>query len=253
MRRGLILALVLVLAAALGGGGYWAWQGGLFAKDKPAAVEAPAPQPTPAPPATKLATLFPTADKQAVYDLDDGTRSTELVLVDGSRVVQTYNGVVYATWFLSPEAGLLRADPKGSGVLLRYLPPELKDGLVWKQAVNSETVWFRLNQQVECQSFLTALAPAECWQLQVLNKKELTTFTFATGLGAAGAVATNATAPAESFRKTLKSFGPAPQMSAEQRKAVLDKGMAPTALPQAPVAEATVAEFEAAVRGQTGK
>jgi hypothetical protein len=238
--------------AALGGGGWWAWRNGIFAPEKPA-VE-PAPVPAPAPEPTPARTLFPQADKQVVFDLDDGTRSTELLLSDGDRVVQTYNGVVYVTWLLAPE-GVLRADPKGSGFLLRYLPLKLEDGLVWKQQAKGETVWFRLSRPGRCPESVATQAAAgggaECWQVQVLNRRELTTFTFAAGMGPVGAVAQNALTPRESFTKVLRSFGTAPVLDAAQRKALLEKGLKPGGMTLAPVEPSTAIEFESAVKTQT--
>lgn len=243
MRRWMIALLALAVAAVLGGGGYWAWRSGWNPLKQPEASEPVATEPVaPAPPPTLARTLFPTEPQVAGYDLSDSTRSTEILLPDGQRLVQTYNGVPYVTWFFNAD-GVWRKDPKGDTVL-RYLPRELVDGQVWKHTVATGSVWFRLTRLSGCQP--AGLAPAECWQVQVLNRGELTTFTFATGMGPAAAAADNYVKPADSFTKTLKSFGTV-TVTPEQRTAVLAGGLSLEKLAGAPVQSATAADFEAAL------
>jgi hypothetical protein len=245
MRRWMVPVLIAVAALVLGGGGYWAWQAGLF-PTKQAAAPAPesvAPVVQAPSPAVLSRTLFPATAHVETFDLNDGTRSTEILLPDGERLVQTYNGVPYITWFFMPD-GVRRKDPKGE-TLLRYLPPELQDDSVWKQPVASGTVWFRLTRLSGCQP--AGQAPAECWQLQVLNRGELTTFTFASGLGAVGAAAENYATPAESFTKTLKQVAAGTGVTQQQLTEVLAKGLSLDKFSTAPVQSATAAEFDAAL------
>jgi hypothetical protein len=144
MRRGLLVVLGLLLLVA-GGAGYWAWRAGYIPFHKEDQIAVPPTPPPVEPPATLARTLFPSADQEARFSLDDGTKSTEWLMPDSDRVIQTYNGQVYITWFLTPE-GVYRADPKGTGqpTLLRYLPAELKPGTAWKQPVSNGVVWFKL-------------------------------------------------------------------------------------------------------------
>lgn len=208
LRQGLRVLVAAVLVAALTG---CSAVGKLFGRDKapsePPEAKPTASAPSPPAPATPARDLFPAADWQFAYAFDDGTRSDEFMLPDGDRYVQTYNGTAYIAWFHTPQ-GVLRADPRGTGapLLLRYLPPALADGQVWRQPVKGDSVWFKLDRLPACA--VTGATPKECWQLQVLNRGDLTSFTFATGLGAVSATSDNATAPRESFRKVLMSHGP---------------------------------------------
>ncbi|HLN64697.1 MAG TPA: hypothetical protein VK464_24505 [Symbiobacteriaceae bacterium] len=245
MRRWTTALLALAVAAVLGGGGYWAWQSGWAPLKRPPASEPVAAEPVaPAPAPTLARTLFPTEPRVAGYDLSDGTKSTEVLLPDQQRLVQTYNGVPYITWFFTAD-GVWRKDPRGDTVL-RYLPRDLTDGLVWKHTVPTGSVWFRLTRLSGCQP--AGQAPAECWQVQVLNRGELTTFTFATGMGPVSAAAENYAKPADSFTKTLKSFGPV-TVTPVQRTDLLGRGLSLEKLAGAPVEPAAAADFEAALAG----
>lgn len=234
------LAVVLLLAAA----GYGVYRAGLFGLGTKPAATMKEPDPPPVVAKTPGRSLFPTAAQVASYSLDDGTSSTEALLADGDRLVQTYNGAVYITWFFTPE-GVLRADPKGKGqpLLLRYLPAELEDGLVWKQPVADNYAWFRLNRMPACA--VLDRQPAECWQVQLLNRGELVTFTFASGMGAVGAVAENFPTPRESFRKTLTGFRSMGDDPATAK--ALAAGLTLDRTAKAPLEPATAAEFDAAV------
>jgi hypothetical protein len=235
----LCLSLVLLLALT----GCARFLPGRASKPAPA-PEAPAPPPEPV---VQAADLFPAADAHVVYSLTDQGKAPVTVeedwVRDGDRLLMAAGGVTYAVWYIRSD-GVWRADPKGSGRLLRYLPATLKAGLAWRHQVAGREVFFRLSEAAgSCQE------AGPCWKLEVANAGEATTFIFAGNRGPVRAEAINQTRPADSFVKSVTRTGPA-QLLAEHRKALLDKaGAAPEA---APLVDATWDAVQKALAGTGG-
>ncbi|HEY3363694.1 MAG TPA: hypothetical protein VGK74_01405 [Symbiobacteriaceae bacterium] len=215
------------------------------------------PAPAPALPAAPVVetvraeTLFPSADWHATYGVQDQGKAEMKVeedwLRDGQRLVATQNGVPYVTWEFRPD-GVWRADPKGFGALLRYLPTLLENDVAWKQESAGREVWFALNEEkAACDTWKSTFPVNQCWQLQVLNRGELTTFLFGRGVGPLRADAVNYARPAESFVKTLRAQKLGTTLVPENRKAVLDKAGGSGAQP-APVRPVTPTEFQQAMQ-----
>lgn len=83
--------------------------------------ETPSPSPSP----TDSRHLFPTTNLEVRYRFTDNTESREFLIPDGNRLVQTYNGHPYITWFFA-AGGVFRSDPSDTDgkLLVRYLPSE---------------------------------------------------------------------------------------------------------------------------------
>ena len=114
-------------------------------------------------------------DLALTYRLREGRQDAEVslgehLLRDGERVVAVTSEKAYAVWHLRPD-GVWRADPRGGESLLRYLPPQLVDGLHWRQRSGDTDVWFALRHI------------PDGWELAVLNRGERTVFHFAAGRG----------------------------------------------------------------------
>lgn len=181
------------------------------------------PIPHPNTPVTKARDLFPTTDLAATYIFQDKTQSQELLLPDGDRLVQTYNGEPFITWFFAPD-GVLRpdpSDPKHRG-LLRYLPATLKDDLTWEQYAVSDFYYFRLTHEQRCAG--EGIAASDCWKLEVINYSGLTAFHFAPGQGVIAAQLTGYDAT-EDFTKRMETQGPA-NLTTADRAALLGRGLA---------------------------
>ncbi|HWI64761.1 MAG TPA: hypothetical protein VNT75_23275 [Symbiobacteriaceae bacterium] len=224
--------LMLVVAAALMGA---CTKGSPPQKDEPKSVPV-----TPAAPAEKADGLFPGADLRLVYSVTDQGQPAVAVdedwLRDGDRIVATYNGTPYVTWLLRSD-GVWRADPGGSGVLLRYLPPELQDGTVWKQTSGGQDIWFKLTRE------------SSQWLLQVVNRAEVTLFRFSPAAGPYRVESINYANPSHSFVKQQLSSSPG-KVEAGTRAAHL-KNMPSPALQAAPVTAATLQEFAEALNRVT--
>ena len=190
---------------------------------------------------TAAGNLLPSDGTWLQYHLSDETQSLEYYVRDGNRVLGSYNGKPYVTWFVTPE-GVWRKDPQGPA-LLRYLPPELKDGLVWRQQSGSDYVWFRLRESGKC-------AVRNCWELTVLNRMERTTLLFAQGQGVERARSDNMVNPAASYDKLQTQINQKPE-AAPIRQALLAGGdrLPEGSLPK--VAEASDSDFAVAMKGQT--
>ncbi len=240
--RKVVLLLVAVMVAACSR----APQPPADEKPVQAPVQPPIQDPVQAP-ATHEATLFPAEDRQVAYMIRDQgapeeTAVQEHLLRDGDRVAAVAGGKVYAVWYLRPD-GVWRADPKNKGALLRYLPPEPKDGLIWHQKSGEAEVWFRLAETKEC----AQLVPT-CWELTVLGRGERTVFRFVQGLGPIYAAADNWADPSLSFEKYLAPEGRPAPLPAGERQRLLGEVTAP---PQAaPVVDGTAEQFETAVYEQ---
>lgn len=250
MTRYRLLARIMFLAFLLGGCALPAMP---WARSKPA-EPAPTP-PAPALPSVRAETLFPGADAHATYGMADQGKPEVKVeedwIRDGGRLVFTQNGNPYATWDIRDD-GVWRLDPKGGGALLRYFPPLLENGAVWKQQSGGQDVWFALAEDsTACESWKSALGVDQCWQLRVLNRGELTTFLFGAGAGPLKADAVNYLRPADSFAKALKAEKPGSPLLPAERKAVLDK--AGTVRGQAAaVTQVGLSDFDAAVKQAGG-
>ncbi|MGE5672524.1 MAG: hypothetical protein ACM3XM_01380 [Mycobacterium leprae] len=193
------------------------------------------------PAAREAAALLPATDTRLTFEIrDQGAAGSspvqELLLRDGARAVAVANGQAYAVWEIRPD-GVWRADPRNPGTLLRYLPPQLSDGVYWSQKSGDAVVWFRLSVAAHC----SQQAPT-CWEVVVLNRGERTTFRFAGDSGPISAQADNWAEPDDSFDKYLnQAVGPAQLAAAERERLMSRIGAAP---PSAPVTGATAAQFE---------
>lgn len=201
----------------------------------------PGPVHPPGPPA---AYLFPSEDKKATFLLrdrgQDERKVEELLLRDGDRVTAVLDSQAYATWLVRPD-GVWRADPHHPDAMLRYLPPHLRDGMVWQQQSGGADVWFRLREAGSCGE-----GPDTCWDLTVLNRNEQTVFRFAPEHGVVSAVATHWAEPERSFAKYAVA-SPAPVvLTREERERLLVTRLAPTGL--VPVVEATTDAYTQAAQ-----
>lgn len=154
--------------------------------------------------------LFPQADFGLDYTIEENGKQqhvNEALLRDGNRAVAVQEGRTYATWHVRPD-GVWRLDPKGGGAYLRYLPPELQDGLIWHQPSGKGEVWFRL---AKC-------ADGRCWEVTVLNGAERTRLQFQSGLGIVYAAAENLADPKANY---IKRSGGKPDISSLDRAALL--------------------------------
>ncbi|MFZ5824161.1 MAG: hypothetical protein ACOY94_07530 [Bacillota bacterium] len=182
--------------------------------------------------------LLPQPNRIYGYHLSDGSEAIEFYVADGERLIGSYNGKTYVTWFLTPE-GVFRQDPKGPA-LLRYLPPDLKDDLAWKQGSGDAEVWFRAASRTNCYQLDHA---RECWELTVLNRQEQTRFQFVPGWGTAVVESMRLDRPAESYVK--RSYSPQPTTAPDRETMLREGGRRPESpLPQ--VTPVTLAEFEQA-------
>jgi hypothetical protein len=138
-------------------------------------------------PGTPVASLFPAQDLEVVFrtlDLgaDEASSVTQLLLCEPERIAVTYNGRPYFTWTID-TTGLWREDPKNPGTLLRYLPPELHDGLTWSQPSGTETVWFQVTRHQSYCHVRRGATGDGCWRLTVINRQEQLVYLLAPGLG----------------------------------------------------------------------
>ncbi len=203
-------------------------------------------QPVPA------ASLFPAADRQVIFEVTDRGqepyRVTEELIRDGDRVIATYNGSPYIRWVLN-DGGVWRVDPRGGGALLRYLPATLTGSETWKQTSGDAEVWFRLRETEGRCVIPGEPAPAECWELTVLNRGEMTVFRFASGIGPVEALAENWADPALSFIK--KALETRPGALAEETRTTYLNHPFPAGA-ESPVVPVTAGDFEAAVAHMRG-
>lgn len=203
---------------------------------KPEPIPAPAPAPTPAPqePAAEPAPASLLLPREGVYTfyLTEGfggqSRPVEEEWVrEGNRLHATQGGGrPYVTWLLEPD-GVWRADPQNPKVLLRYLPPELQDGMAWRQQSGSDWVYFRLR---------TAPTSNQEWVLTVINRGERTDWRFSNGAHQVAAEAPDRLADA--FWKAELPNPPAP-IPAERKAAIV---AAATPLPTAKAAVERVSQ-----------
>lgn len=213
----------------------------------PQEVDLPAPVPAGDP----FLVLLPERDLQLRVSVQDHgvdepiELDEEWLREEGQRaIIATYAGSPYVRWEWNDE-GLWRLDPKGGGAMLRYLPPVLVDGSVWRQQSGEAIVWFHLGRRAEpCQVSGVPGGSVECWELTVLNRGEILLFTFARGVGPIAAEAKNHARPADSFTKQLVEVRPS-RLTPEQRGAFLAK-LPSTGKPAAPLQPATLEEFQAA-------
>lgn len=213
--------------------------------------EAPPPASIPeAPPADPFLVLLPQQDLQLRMQVQDDGAQPIIIAEEWIReeaqqaLVATYAGAPYVRWEWNGE-GLWRLDPRGGGAMLRYLPPLLEDGAVWRQPSGDAIVWFHLTRQAApCQVPGVAGDSAECWNVDVLNRGEFLRFTFARGVGPIAATAENYAQRSQSFTKKLVEVRPS-KLTPEQRAAFLAQ-MKPAGRPAAPVQTATPEEFKAA-------
>lgn len=123
--------------------------------------------------------LLPQSGARLVFHSGDGSVH-ESYLRDGDRLVAAVDGEVRATWFITPD-GIWRRDPLGTE-LLRYLPPEPRDGMAWVQGDSDDPVWFLLQKRSECGVLHNSHIPT-CWDLTVLNRLTRTVYRFAEHAG----------------------------------------------------------------------
>lgn len=240
-----VLALLLSVMIVLGG-----CTGRPTAPPEPPAEQAPPPEKEPesydglASPAT----LFPTTDLDMtfwVWDMDKprSVPQTEQRIREGERLAIVQNGRPAFTWMID-QTGVWREDPAGGGVLLRYLPPGLKDGDVWSQQSGDATVWFHLRARDGSCSIGNGAGGAECWQLSVLNRGQETLYTLAPQTGPTEVTAVNSQKPGDSFLMKVEKVKGA-TLPPDQRAAVLEKA-SPRTTSRAPVTRATVADYNRA-------
>lgn len=236
-RRYWALVLVLVLTACGQGQP-------LDPEPKPEPIPAPAPAPTPAPqepvaaPASS-SKLLPQEGVHTFY-LTEGfggpSRPVEEEWVrEGNRLLATQGGGrPYVTWLLEPD-GVWRPDPQNPQVLLRYLPPELKDGLIWRQQSGSDWVWFRLRYVSE---------PYQEWVLTVLNRGERSDWRFDRYTHQVAA-----DSPKDPFAKMgVQDLAPIAVPAERKAEILAAAALLPTA--KAPVAEGNAGAFVEAMRAQ---
>lgn len=214
----------------------------------PKEAEPPLPVSTPAiPPAEPFRVLLPGQDLQLQVTVTDQGAQPVVILEEWIRdesqraLLTTYAGAPFVRWEWNDE-GLWRLDPRGGGALLRYLPPTLEEGALWRQPSGDEAVWFHLAKQATpCKA---GTESTDCWVLEVLNRGELLTYTFARGVGPIAVKAENYAKPADSFTKQLVEVRPS-QLSSEQRAEFIAK-LPPSGATAAPIQTATLEQFEAA-------
>lgn len=210
----------------------------------PSAVPEPAPPaPSQPEPGVSARSLFPEVDLRYQFYVDEAGGAqrpvTEELLVEPGRAVAVYNGAPYAEWRFRHD-GVWREDPE-TGVLLRYLPPELKSGMAWKQQNGGGTAWFYLERGQD-KPFGFA-GPA--WLLTKLEGGGRITFTFMPGYGVVSAGALSWRDPEAGFAKYLRTFPPEKLGEYPERSRAPAFGTEGTPAPVEPV---TVAEFEQASR-----
>jgi hypothetical protein len=89
------------------------------------------------------------------------TAMTEEWVRQEGRIIVLEQGRPIRQWAIGP-AGVWAPDPQNPGLMLRFLPPEPQDGLVWHQESEGLWVWFRLRQ--------TASGGNDRWLLTMLNR-----------------------------------------------------------------------------------
>lgn len=226
--------------------------------------QAPTPTPAPARPdpdpqpgrsrGTPAAHLFPERDLRTsfrTWDLgpDRTSIDTQLLLREPDRVRVIYNGRPYATWRLG-ESGVWREDPANPGTLLRYLPPDLQDGLAWSQPSGDATVWFQLARAEGICPVGNGMWTPGCWQLTVLSRGEELRYTLAPQHGPVQVWSTNARRPEASFFMELQTSAWA-DLTAGQRAALL-AGPPDSPLTRPPVTEVPAEEFAAVRQRELG-
>lgn len=243
--------LLLMMTAALVAGCSRPPAGQEPAPTSPPAASEPAPSTgsTPAPgstpPASGVAaeTVLPGDGDTYTYLLTGSQWIQEAYIRDGERLIGSYEGKIYVTWFITPE-GVYRQDPKGK-VLLRYLPPTLPDHeIAWKQNSDGDAVWFDLRPVGECAGYDETKKSA-CWSLTVLNRGERLTYLLGVGQGILKAESANLAKPADSYTKSLAALGetpPPPRDFFLQHGARRSEGALPTVTAVEPAAVAAEAQ-----------
>lgn len=182
----------------------------------PADTKEPVPEPT------KAATLFPSNDSLLTYSIKDEGKApvvvSEALFPHESAIIATYDGQPYVRWLLNAE-GVWRADPRGSGQLLRYLPPTLEDGLHWSHGAGDREVGFRLTRLPEGCPLPGDKKAEECWSLLVLRQGEQTEFRFAPRLGPIFAELAHWQRPGDSYVKQLTAVKDEPPSADLRRQA----------------------------------
>ena len=178
----------------------------------PPVTEAPAPT-APAASGVSAELVLPRDNDAYIYNLSGNSLVDEAYVRDGERLIGSYEGKVYVTWFITPE-GVYRQDPKGK-VLLRYLPPILpEDEVAWKQSSGGEEVWFSLRPVGECAGHDQTRKSA-CWSLIMLNRGERVSYLLGQGQGIVQAESANFVKPADSYTKSVASAGQTPPPARE--------------------------------------
>lgn len=220
-------------------------------RSAPKEEEAPPPPspPAAAPVPEPFTILLPSQDLTMKVEVQDHGADPILIeevwLRDEAQraLIATYAGSPYVRWEWNDE-GLWRLDPKGGGAMLRYLPPTLTDGAVWKQESGDQVVWFHLYKEaLDCQ--VPPGDSADFWHVAVLNRGEKLTFTFAPGVGPVAANAENYVKRSLSFTKKTVAMEPS-KLPPEQRGGFIAQ-MKPPGKPAAAVQEATLDQFQAAL------
>lgn len=105
-------------------------------------------------------------DRDYIYSANRLTRGdqgalTEQWLREEGRLIFAEDGRPVRQWAIG-ETGVWAPDPHNPAIMLRLLPAEPKDGLVWHQESDGQRVWFRLRQ--------TAAGGNDRWLLTMLNR-----------------------------------------------------------------------------------
>lgn len=129
------------------------------------------------PPAVRR--LFPLTPSRLRYLRNEQTPVTHEWLAEAERIAVVRPGAPPLEWRFD-KMGAWLADP-AAGTLLRYLPPVLEAGAVWRQG----DTWFRLEDGAEtCRGLSWPVGgPPACWDLAVLEEARRTRWTFAEGYG----------------------------------------------------------------------
>ncbi|MDF2628804.1 MAG: hypothetical protein K0R39_2635 [Symbiobacteriaceae bacterium] len=213
-----------------------------------APVDPPPADPSPAGP--RAADYLPKPGSPYFYHLNDGTTSTEYFFSDGERLIGSYNGKAYLTWF-STEDGVWRPDPQGSA-LLRYLPPVLQHALAWKQKSGNDEVFFLLEDKGLCRTDRDYYRPVPCWELSVLNRQEVTVLHFSPEIGVIYAQSVNYKVPSDSYIKRIGLVGE-PVAAPPVREQMLKDGATLPSGPLPAVTSISPVDFHAAVKAMRAK
>lgn len=225
----------------------------------PAAPDTPAPRApadpgVPRGPGTPAGSLFPGRDLEVVFRVWDlgaaaEAHATQHLLREPDRLAVIYNGRPYFTWTLD-ESGVWREDPKNPGTMLRYLPPELHDGLTWSQVSGDATVWFQTTRLDSSCPAGNNMGATGCWRLTVVNRGELLIYVLAPGVGPVQVFSTNARDERASFRMQIETSTRS-RLQPDQRAELL-AGDETSPLPRSPVTGVTPEQFVYARDGELG-